>query len=60
MNNKNSTTIICILSVIIVALICSLIKLKVHYSKYKMYKNIISQDEVEKTLFGQKLANKSQ
>ena len=56
MNNKNSTIIICILSVIIVALICSLIILKVHYSKYKMYKNIISQDEVEKTLFGQKIS----
>ena len=56
MNNKISTIIICILSVIIIALICSLIILKVHYSKYKMYKNIISQDEVEKTLFGQKIS----
>ena len=56
MSNKISITIIIILSVIVIALISALIALKVHYSKFKLYKNIISQDEVEKTLFGQEIS----
>lgn len=56
MNNKISVLIIVILSIIIIALICSLVALKIHYSKFKLYKNIISQEEVENTLFGQKIS----
>ena len=56
MSKKVFITVIVIFSVIIVALIASLIALKVHYSKFKLYKNIISQDEVEKTLFGQEIS----
>lgn len=56
MNNKISIIIIVILSIIIIALICSLVALKIHYSKFKLYKNIISQEEVENTLFGQKIS----
>lgn len=56
MNNKISIIIIVILSIIIIALICSLVTLKTHYSKFKLYKNIISQEEVENTLFGQKIS----
>ena len=56
MNNKISIIIIVILSIIIIALICSLVTLKIHYSKFKLYKNIISQEEVENTLFGQKIS----
>lgn len=56
MNNKISIIIIAVLSIVIVALISTLIVLNVHYSKFKMYKNIISQDEVENTLFGQKIS----
>lgn len=56
MNNKISIIIIVILSIIIIALICSLVALKMHYSKFKLYKNIISQEEVENTLFGQKIS----
>lgn len=56
MNNKISIIIIAVLTIIIIALICTLVVLKTHYSKFKMYKNIISQDEVENTLFGQKIS----
>ncbi len=56
MNKNISIIIIAILSIIIIALICSLIVLKTHYSKFKLYKNIISQEEVGNTLFGQKIS----
>lgn len=56
MNNKKLIIIIVILAIIIVALICSIIGIMGHYSHFKMYKNIISQEEVEKTLFGQKIS----
>ena len=56
MNKNISIIIITILSIIIIALICSLVTLKIHYSKFKFYKNVISQEEVENTLFGQKIS----
>lgn len=56
MNKNISIIIIAILSIIIIALICSLVTLKIHYSKFKFYKNVISQEEVENTLFGQKIS----
>ena len=56
MNKNISIIIIAILSIIIITLICSLVTLKIHYSKFKFYKNVISQEEVENTLFGQKIS----
>ena len=56
MNKNISIIIIAILSIIIIALIFSLVTLKIHYSKFKFYKNVISQEEVENTLFGQKIS----
>lgn len=44
------------LASIIVILICVIIFLMVDSSHYKKYKNIISQEEVEKTLFGQTIS----
>ena len=48
--------IIAILSIVIIALAGIIIAIKVDNSKYKRYKNIISQEEVEKTLFGQAIS----
>ena len=45
-----------VLSVIIVVLIGVIIGIKIDNSHYKMYKNVISQEEVEKTLFGQPIS----
>ena len=53
---KKSTLFIIILSLIIIALIGCIIYLLVNNSHYKRYKNIISQEEVEKTLFGQPIS----
>ena len=54
--NKKTIIIIAILSLVIIALIGVIIGMKVDNSKYKRYKNIISQEEVEKTLFGQAIS----
>lgn len=56
MSEKKLTIIIVALSVLVIALIGILIGIKVDNSNYKMYKNIISQEEVEKTLFGQSIS----
>jgi len=54
---KNNKDIIIALCSVIVVLIGALIGMKVNDSHYKMYKNIISQDEVEKTLFAQPISD---
>ena len=56
MSKKKTTIIISALCAIIVALIGVLIGVKVNESHYKMYKNIISQEEVEQTLFSQPIS----
>ena len=53
---KKSTLLIILLVLIIVILLGSLIYVLVNNSHYKRYKNIISQEEVEKTLFGQPIS----
>ena len=53
---KKSTIFIIILIIIVLALIGSLVYVLVKNSHFKMYKNIISQEEVEKTLFGQPIS----
>lgn len=54
--NKTAKTIICILCIVCLALGGLLIWSRVDLSNYKLYKNIISQDEVEQTLFGQPIS----
>ena len=53
---KKSTLLIILLVLIIIILIGVLIYILVNNSHYKRYKNIISQEEVEKTLFGQPIS----
>ena len=53
---KKSTLLIILLVLIIVILLGCLIYVLVNNSHYKRYKNIISQEEVEKTLFGQPIS----
>ena len=55
MDKKNS--IILVLALVILILIGGIIYLLIDKSHYKRYKNIISQEEVEKTLFGQPISN---
>ncbi len=51
---KNKLTLpVIVLSVLVVVLAAALIWTRAEYSHYKLYKNIISQEEVEQTLFGQ-------
>ena len=45
-----------VLSIIVIVLLGLLIWMRVDNSKYKKYKNIISQEEVEKTLFEQPIS----
>ena len=64
--NKTAKTIIAILAVAVVALAAAVVGLKISdshaaptapdTSQYKLYKNVISQDEVEQTLFGQPIS----
>ena len=54
--NKTAKIIICILCAVCLALGGLLIWSRVDLSNYKLYKNIISQDEVEQTLFGQPIS----
>ena len=54
--SKKSKLIIAVLSILVVVLCAAVIWLKVNESHFKMYKNIISQEEVEKTLFGQPIS----
>ena len=60
MNNKRLKTICILLAVLVVLLAGSTTWLAVRQAKltsgYKLYKNIISQDEVEQTLFGQPIS----
>ena len=56
MNNKKFIIIIAILVCIIIVLSTLLVITKIDNSHYKMYKNIISQEEVEKTLFKQPIS----
>ena len=56
MIEKHYLITIIILSAIILALIGIIIGIKINNSHYKMYKNIISQEEVEKTLFEQPIS----
>lgn len=53
---KKSTLLIILLVLIIVILLGGLIYVLVNNSHYKRYKNIISQEEVEKTLYGQPIS----
>ena len=53
---KKSTLLIILLVLLIIILIGGLIYVLVNNSHYKRYKNIISQEEVEKTLFGQPIS----
>lgn len=53
---KKSTLLIILLVLIIIILIGGLIYVLVNNSHYKRYKNIISQEEVENTLFGQPIS----
>lgn len=53
---KKSTLLIILLVLLIIILIGVLIYVLVNNSHYKRYKNIISQEEVEKTLFGQPIS----
>ena len=55
--NKQKKIIIVLLAIIVILTVL-LIKTKVNYSHYKLYKNIISQEEVEKTLFKQPISEK--
>ena len=55
MNKKAKTAIIC-LSVAVVILIAAVVGICIRDSHYKMYKNVISQEEVEETLFGQPIS----
>ena len=54
--NKKAKIIIAVLSIAVIALAGALIGVKINESHYKMYKNIISQEEVEKTLFNQPIS----
>ena len=54
--NKTAKAIICILCIVCLALGGLLIWSRVDLSNYKLYKNIISQNEVEQTLFGQPIS----
>ncbi|MBQ6380687.1 MAG: L,D-transpeptidase family protein [Clostridia bacterium] len=53
---KKAKIIIAILAVAVVGLAAALIGVKVHERQFKLYKNIISQEEVEQTLFGQPIS----
>ncbi|MBQ3391177.1 MAG: hypothetical protein IJG56_02075, partial [Clostridia bacterium] len=53
---KKQSTIIAILVVIIAILAGSLIYVLIDHSHYKHYKNVISQEEVEQTLFEQPIS----
>ena len=50
------TIIIILLSIVLLALIGALVYTRVDNSHYKRYKNVISQEEVENTLFGQPIS----
>ena len=54
--NKKAKIIITVLAVCVAGLVAALIGLKVNESHYKLYKNIISQEEVEETLFNQPIS----
>ena len=54
--NLDSITVVAILLVIIVVLVIALVFSLSKQSKFKMYKNIISQEEVENTLFNQPIS----
>ena len=53
---NKQTLLVIVLIVIILILLGGLIYLAMDKTHYKRYKNIISQDEVEKTLFGQPIS----
>ena len=48
--------LVVVLSIIIIILIGVIVFLLINDSHYKKYKNIISQDKVEQTLFGQTIS----
>ena len=64
--SKKEMGVMCMFVVVVVILICVLIHMGIEnselkkqvddFSQYKLYKNVISQDEVEKTLFGQPIS----
>ena len=53
---RKLTISVVVLTVIVIALIGVIIAIEVNNAGYKMYKNIISQEEVEQTLFGQPIS----
>lgn len=56
MNKKKYIVIISVLCVAVVALVAALVGFRINESHYKLYKNIISQEEVEQTLFDQPIS----
>ena len=54
--NKKCIIIVVVLSIVILGLAIALIATNVKFSHYKLYKNIISQEEVENTLFNQPIS----
>ena len=56
MSKKLFIITIVILSILVIALVGVIIRIKMDNSHYKMYKNIISQEKVEQTLFGQPIS----
>lgn len=56
MDTKKDLAVIIILFIVIIALVCVIFVTEDKYSNYKMYKNVISQEEVENTLFGQPIS----
>lgn len=55
-SKKIFIVVVSVLSLLCIILLGGLIWMRAENSKYKKYKNIISQEEVEKTLFGQPIS----
>ena len=56
MSGKGTKTLCILLAILTVLLAASTAWLAIDRSHYKRYKNVISQDEVENTLFGQPIS----
>ena len=57
MSKKKTTVLIAALCVLVLALLAVIAAMKINESHYKRYKNVISQQEVEDTLFGQPISS---
>ena len=56
MSKKKATAIIAALCVVVLALLAVIAAMAIHQSHFKRYKNVISQQEVEQTLFAQPIS----